>query len=172
MSYSGQPLKRLEDPRLVAGKGSFVDDIHLPNMLYASVLRSFHAHALIRSIDVSAARSLPGVVAVLTELTQVTVSVAASVVPPMLLFENNRVKAWNLTLEPGQSTPQHTHELDEIVICLESSKLRILKPGPEPEGETIQPGVGDVFMPPVKGVTHVLTNVGDTRYRQISIELK
>ena len=66
MSYSGQPLKRLEDPRLVAGKGSFVDDIHLPNMLYASVLRSFHAHALIRSIDVSAARSLPGVVAVLT----------------------------------------------------------------------------------------------------------
>ena len=66
MSYSGQPLKRLEDPRLVAGKGSFVDDFHLPNMLYASVLRSFHAHALIRSIDVSAARSLPGVVAVLT----------------------------------------------------------------------------------------------------------
>jgi predicted metal-dependent enzyme (double-stranded beta helix superfamily) len=112
-----------------------------------------------------------GVVAVLTVLTQVPVS-AASVVPPMLLFENNRVKAWTLTLEPGQSTPQHTHELDEIVICLESSKLRSLKPGPEPEGETLQPGVGDVFMPPVKGVTHVLTNVGETRYRQISIELK
>jgi carbon-monoxide dehydrogenase large subunit len=56
----------VEDPRLVAGKGSFVDDIHLPHMLYASVLRSFHAHAFIRSIDVSAARSLPGVVAVLT----------------------------------------------------------------------------------------------------------
>ena len=116
--------------------------------------------------------AVAGVMAVLTGLTQVPVSAAGSVVPPMLLFENNRVKAWNLTLEPGQSTPQHTHELDEIVICLESSKLRILKPGPEPEGETIQPGVGDVFIPPVKGVTHVLTNVGDTRYRQISIELK
>ena len=41
MSYAGQPLKRLEDPRLVAGKGSFVDDMHLPNMLYASVLRTW-----------------------------------------------------------------------------------------------------------------------------------
>jgi carbon-monoxide dehydrogenase large subunit len=66
MSYAGQPLKRVEDPRLVAGKGSFVDDLHLPKMLYASVLRSFHAYALLRSIDVSAARSLPGVVTVLT----------------------------------------------------------------------------------------------------------
>jgi predicted metal-dependent enzyme (double-stranded beta helix superfamily) len=82
------------------------------------------------------------------------------------------VKAWSLTLEPGQSTPPHTHQLDEVVICLESSRLRIVKPGPEPEGETLQPSAGDVFMPPVKGVTHVLTNTGTTRYRQISIELK
>src|SRR5713101_6759871 len=116
--------------------------------------------------------AVAGVMAVLTALTQVTVSAAGSVVPPMLLFENNRVKAWNLTLEPGQSTPQHTHELDEIVICLESSKLRITKAGPEPEGQTMQPNFGEVFMPPVKGVTHVLTNVGETRYRQVSIELK
>ena len=91
---------------------------------------------------------------------------------PTLLFENARVKGWSLTLEPGQSTPVHTHELDEIVICLESSKLRITKPGPEPEGQTVQPQFGEVFMPPVKGVTHVLTNAGATRYRQISIELK
>ena len=113
-----------------------------------------------------------GRVVLLTVLTQVPVSAAGSVVPPTLLFENSRVKAWRLTLEPGQSTPQHTHELDEIVICLESSQLRVTKAGPEPEGETIQPAVGDVFMPPVKGITHVLTNAGDTRYRQISIELK
>lgn len=108
----------------------------------------------------------------LTILPQVQVSAAGSVAQPTLLFENDRVKAWKLTLDPGQSTPQHTHELDEIVICLESSRLRIVKAGPEPEGETIHPNVGDVFMPPVKGVTHVLTNVGDTRYRHISIELK
>ena len=66
MAYTGQPLKRIEDPRLVTGKGSFADDIKLPGMLYASFLRSPHAHARIRSIDVSAARNLPGVVGVLT----------------------------------------------------------------------------------------------------------
>ncbi len=66
VSYSGQPLKRFEDPRLVTGGGSFVDDIVLPDMLYAYVLRSPHAHARIRSIDVSAARNMSGVVAVLT----------------------------------------------------------------------------------------------------------
>jgi carbon-monoxide dehydrogenase large subunit len=66
MSYTGQPLKRFEDPRLVTGRGSFVDDIHLPGMLYAAVLRSPHAHARIRAIDVSAARHLPGVITVLT----------------------------------------------------------------------------------------------------------
>jgi aerobic carbon-monoxide dehydrogenase large subunit len=66
MRYSGQPLKRFEDPRLLTGKGSFVDDIQLPDMLHAAVLRSPHAHARLRAIDVSAARSCPGVVAVLT----------------------------------------------------------------------------------------------------------
>ena len=57
MNYSGQPLKRLEDPRLVTGNGSFVDDIRLPDMLYACVLRSPYAHARLRSIDVAAAAS-------------------------------------------------------------------------------------------------------------------
>ena len=66
MPYTGQPLKRVEDPRLVTGQGSFVDDIQLPDMLHAAVLRSPLAHAHIRSINVSAARNLPGVVMVLT----------------------------------------------------------------------------------------------------------
>ena len=64
MSYVGQGLKRLEDPRLVTGKGSFVDDIKLPGMLHAAFLRSPLAHARIRSIDVSKARSLPGLLVV------------------------------------------------------------------------------------------------------------
>ena len=65
MSYTGQPFKRLEDPRLVTGQGSYVDDIQLPGMLHAAVLRSPVAHARIRSIDVSAALELPGVISVL-----------------------------------------------------------------------------------------------------------
>jgi aerobic carbon-monoxide dehydrogenase large subunit len=64
--YSGQPLKRFEDPRLLTGKGMFVDDLQMPDMLYAAVLRSPHAHASIRSIHTLAARKLAGVAAVLT----------------------------------------------------------------------------------------------------------
>jgi predicted metal-dependent enzyme (double-stranded beta helix superfamily) len=105
-------------------------------------------------------------------LTHNLLSAAGTVAQPTLLLENNRVRVWSLTLEPGQSTAQHTHELDEIVICLEGSRIKSRKPGPEPEGETFQPNAGEVFMPPVKGVTHILTNVGPTRYKQISIELK
>ena len=66
MSYIGQPLKRFEDAHLVTGQGSFIADISLPNTLHALVYRSDYAHASIRSVDVSAARNLPGVVAVLT----------------------------------------------------------------------------------------------------------
>lgn len=66
MSYIGQPMKRFEDPKLVTGHGSFVGDVKLPDMLHAAVLRSPYAHARIRSVDVSAARDLPGVVAILT----------------------------------------------------------------------------------------------------------
>jgi carbon-monoxide dehydrogenase large subunit len=66
MRYTGQPLKRFEDPKLVTGKGCFVDDVQLPDMLHAAILRSPHAHAHLRSIDVAAARTMAGVVAVLT----------------------------------------------------------------------------------------------------------
>ncbi|HJN88566.1 MAG: xanthine dehydrogenase family protein molybdopterin-binding subunit [Dehalococcoidia bacterium] len=66
MNYTGRPMKRSEDPRLLRGLGSFVDDIKLPGMLHACVVRSPYAHALISSVDTSAAGSMPGVVAVLT----------------------------------------------------------------------------------------------------------
>jgi carbon-monoxide dehydrogenase large subunit len=66
VNYVGQPVKRFEDPKLIRGHGSFVDDIKLPDMLHAAVLRSPYAHARIKAIGVSAARKLPGVVAILT----------------------------------------------------------------------------------------------------------
>jgi len=47
LTYSGQSLKRFEDFQLLTGQGSFVDDIKLPGMLHALVLRSPHAHARI-----------------------------------------------------------------------------------------------------------------------------
>ena len=66
MSYTGQSVRRFEDARLVSGQGSYVDDIKIPGMLHAAFLRSPHAHARIRSVDVAAALRMPGVEAVLT----------------------------------------------------------------------------------------------------------
>ena len=64
--YVGQRLTRTEDPRLLTGQALFVDDVEIPGMLHAAFLRSDYAHARITSIDVSTARSRPGVVAVYT----------------------------------------------------------------------------------------------------------
>lgn len=64
--WTGADLKRREDPRLLTGRGRFTDDIDLPGMLYAAVLRSPYPHARIKSIDTSAAEELPGMIAVLT----------------------------------------------------------------------------------------------------------
>lgn len=64
--FVGARVKRTEDPDLLRGRGRFVDDIHLPGMLEAAFVRSPHAHARIRSIEVSAALAFPGVHAVLT----------------------------------------------------------------------------------------------------------
>ena len=62
----GRPLRRQEDPRLLQGRGAYVGDLSFPGLLHLAVLRSPHAHALIRATDVRAAASLPGVVSVLT----------------------------------------------------------------------------------------------------------
>src|SRR3954469_13863985 len=62
----GQPVPRFEDPRLLRGAGRYVDDIVLPRMACGYVLRSPHAHALIRAINKTSAEAAPGVLAVLT----------------------------------------------------------------------------------------------------------
>jgi len=62
----GQPVRRVEDQRLVTGRGRFTDDVNLPGQVYGFVVRSPHAHARIRRIDTSKAMAAPGVLAVLT----------------------------------------------------------------------------------------------------------
>src|SRR5438046_6574815 len=64
--YVGRAMKRVEDPRLIKGAGTYTDDLRLPGLLHAAILRSPHAHARITKIDTSAAKKIPGVVAVLT----------------------------------------------------------------------------------------------------------
>lgn len=61
----GKPLPRVEDRRFVTGNGQYTDDLRLEGQLHAAFLRSPHAHAALRSVDVSAACDAPGVIAVL-----------------------------------------------------------------------------------------------------------
>src|SRR5271156_1829681 len=62
----GQPVRRREDLRLVRGAGRYTADENLPGQVYAVMLRSPHAHAVIRSIATDEALATPGVLAVLT----------------------------------------------------------------------------------------------------------
>ncbi|PKQ01782.1 MAG: carbon monoxide dehydrogenase, partial [Alphaproteobacteria bacterium HGW-Alphaproteobacteria-12] len=62
----GQPARRVEDVRLVSGKGRYTDDISLPGQAYAVMVRSPHAHAKIAGIDAEDAKAAPGVIAIYT----------------------------------------------------------------------------------------------------------
>ena len=92
-SYAGASMRRFEDPRLVQGKGTYVDDMSPHGVLFAAFLRSPHAHARIRSIDTQPALALPGVVAVLTaaDLEGLIGDIPANQVDP----------------QPGLAAPEH-----------------------------------------------------------------
>src|SRR4029077_9105225 len=62
----GHSVKRKEDQRFIQGKGTYVDDVHLPEMVYGQMIRSPYAHARIVAIRTEEAKKLPGVLAVIT----------------------------------------------------------------------------------------------------------
>jgi len=62
----GHSMKRKEDPRLIRGRGNFVDDMQLPGMVYLDIVRSPFAHAKIKAINTDKALKVPGVLAVIT----------------------------------------------------------------------------------------------------------
>ena len=66
MSYVGQSMKRVEDPRFIQGKGKYVANLQLHNMAHAAIKRSPHAHAKINGINADEALALEGVIAVYT----------------------------------------------------------------------------------------------------------
>ncbi|MGA2287836.1 xanthine dehydrogenase family protein molybdopterin-binding subunit [Bradyrhizobium sp.] len=81
---AGQPVKRLEDKRLLTGKGQFIDDRPEDGALWLHVLRSPHAHAKIASVDIKAAAGMPGVQAVYTGADLVADNVGT--LPTLLVF--------------------------------------------------------------------------------------
>src|SRR5437762_10637179 len=86
MSWIGKPVKRVEDARLLAGRGSFIDDHDpLPNVHHAAIVRSPHAHARITGYDVAAALAMDGVVGVVTgaDVARLTQPFAVGVTAPV-----------------------------------------------------------------------------------------
>jgi len=85
-TWIGKDIKRREDPALLMGTAIYTNDVNLPGMLHAAVLRSPYAHARIVSIDIGAAKELPGVYAVLTgrEATEVIGPVPAFCAEPVV----------------------------------------------------------------------------------------
>ena len=99
MKFFGDRLLRKEDPRLLTGRGRYVGDLRLPGMLHVAMLRSPHAHAKIRGLDVDAARRLAGVVDV---VTFADLGPAAAVLPIVPVEPALRGK--NLTILAGDRT--------------------------------------------------------------------
>jgi aerobic carbon-monoxide dehydrogenase large subunit len=102
MSFRGLSLPRLEDARLLSGRGQYVDDIDLSNIAWMQVVRSPHAHAVIERVDATAASQLSGVLGVYTAAdlsglgplpcTVPVASLAPMVVPPRFALADERVR--------------------------------------------------------------------------------
>jgi aerobic carbon-monoxide dehydrogenase large subunit len=160
--WIGQSVERLEDPPLVTGRGRFAGDISFPHQLHMRMVRSNHAHGKIVSIDTSAAKALPGVVAVWT---------AADIpeVPPIDFREGRieRLEAWR---QPVLATERVRYVGDPVaavfaedayvaedaadLVTMEIEELPVLldaeaepgefSPGRTTEATIVRQGYGDV----------------------------
>ena len=88
----GSSIKRREDPSLITGSGKYTDDLVVPDMVYAAIVRSTHAHARIRSIDTSEAQAVKGVLAVFTG-EDITKSGIPGVVPVGWILPDMKIPA-------------------------------------------------------------------------------
>ena len=95
----GHSVKRKEDRRFLQGKGNYVDDIHVPRMVYGQIVRSPFAHALIKSIKIENAMKVPGVLAVITGEDLAKAGLAWM---PTLFFDKQMVLATGKVLFQSQ----------------------------------------------------------------------
>jgi carbon-monoxide dehydrogenase large subunit len=102
---SGHSVRRVEDDALLTGRGRFADDVSLPGQAIMHVLRSPHAHARIRSIDVAAASAMPGVVAIFTGA-----DLAKAGVKPLVQSADFKRPDGSKTAAP----PQHVLAIDTV----------------------------------------------------------
>src|SRR5271163_5334113 len=95
----GHSIKRKEDLRFIQGKGNYVDDVNLPDMVYGHMVRSPYAHARLKSINAEAAKQLPGVLAIITGEDLAKANLAWM---PTLFFDKQMVLATGKVLFQAQ----------------------------------------------------------------------
>ena len=133
-SWVGQSIERVEDAALLTGRGRYIDDIAVaPGTLHAAVLRSPHPHAVIRSIDVAAARAARGVAAVVTgaEVTKLG--------SPLLASVKANIQCWPIAVEHVR----YVGEPVAVVVAddryLAEDALELIEVGYEPLPLTLRP---------------------------------
>jgi aerobic carbon-monoxide dehydrogenase large subunit len=138
----GQSVPRKEDLALLTGTARFIDDIKLPGMLYAKILRSEVAHARVRSVDTSAARKMPGVIDALTGADLVGKVKPWGDMMQDLLVGDHTPFAVDKVLYEGQELAAVVAETKYLALdALEVVEvdLEVLRPYVDPE-EAIAPG--------------------------------
>jgi carbon-monoxide dehydrogenase large subunit len=112
----GQPVRRVEDQRLVTGRGRYVDDITLPRQAYGAVVLSPHPHARITRIDVSRARQAAGVLAVLTGADVVADGLGG--LPPLFMPEDRGGPKGHRTFRPILVADRVRHVGDRVAFVV------------------------------------------------------
>ena len=128
--YVGARTKRKEDPRLIRGMSTYVDDVKLHGMLHVAIVRSPHAHAKIVELDISAAVRMPGVHAVLTHVDVPGQKTYGLEFPdqPVLAFERVRYYGEPIALVAAEHPEQALRAAARINVGYE-----LLEPVVDPE---------------------------------------
>jgi carbon-monoxide dehydrogenase large subunit len=149
--YVGERVQRVEDARLLTGRGSFVDDVELPGMMHVAFVRSPHAHARIVKVEVAEAESLLGFPGVFTgaDLTETLVTGPSpaglrAVVRPLLARERVRFVGEAIVAVVGRSRYEAEDAVDAIGIDWEPLERAIDTDGAlAPDAAVLHPDVGD-----------------------------
>ena len=132
----GQSPRRREDLRFLSGKGRFVDDMRLPGMAFAAFVRSPHAHARLGKIDTVAARSLPGVLDVLTDVEWQEAGLGKLVCVHPMPFSDGR--PMNEKLRPIFASGKVCH-VGDVVACVIGNTRNAALDGAEAVSVSYQP---------------------------------
>ena len=96
---------------------------------------------------------------------------ASNLVGKELLFENDRIRVWDMQLEPSEASDLHTHRSDYVYIYVTPTLMRLERPGEEDVVVASEDGFVQYRAVGREGLTHRVTNVGDELHRQIIVEL-